>query len=103
MLDQAGEATEFNGITKEREYLEQNIISVQYGESSKKNISAQKLGEELKEKNSENNDLWDIIETKTKTNEGWYFIERGTELKDFGKTQYSWLINYETGKIIRID
>ena len=90
-------------ITSEREYLELNVLSVQL-DNYVENVSTEKLGETLNTRNLDNSSNWHIIKVNDKSYEtGWNYVEKGTELPDYGKTEYNWLINYETGEIIQLE
>lgn len=68
------------------------------------NVSSEKLGEILNTKNFENSSNWHIIKVNDKSYEtGWNYIEKGTELENYRKAAYSWLVNYETGEIIQLE
>ncbi len=86
----------------EKEYLELNVASVQLN-NRKENISSAKLGEELNTRNLAHSYNWHIIKVNDNIYEtGWYYLGKGTDLQDYGKTKYNWLINYETGEIIEL-
>ncbi len=96
-------ATESYQIASEREYLEQNVLSVQL-DKYMGNVSSEKLGEALKTRNLENSANWHIVKVNDKSYEtGWNYIEKGTELDEYGKAENSWLVNYETGEIIQLE
>ena len=101
----AGKATHSYQIASEREYLEQNVLSVQL-EKYLENVSTEKLGKSLADRNLENSSIWDIIVEKAENKTygtGWNYLEKGTELQDYGKTKYNWVVNYETGEIIQLE
>ena len=103
ILKQAQTAREKTDIASEREYLEQNVLSVQLDEYIE-NVSSEKLGKELNTKNLDHSYNWHIIKVNDKSYEtGWNYVETGTELQDYGKAKYSWLVNYETGEIIQLE
>ncbi len=96
-------ARETYTIASEKEYLEQNVLLVQL-EKSTDNLTTEKLGEILYDRNLDNSSKWNIV-TKDNTTYGtnWNYVEKGTELSGYGKAQYHWLINYETGEIIQLE
>lgn len=60
------------------------------------------LGIPLYDKTLENGNKWNIIvenESQTIYGTGWNYIEKGTEIANYGKTQYGWLVNYESGEL----
>ncbi len=96
-------ARETYTIASEREYLEQNVLLVQL-EKATDNVSTQKIGETLNSKNLDHTSDWHILKVDDVSYEtGWNFVEKGTELNGYGKAQYDWLVNYETGEIIQLE
>lgn len=92
-------------IASEREYLEQNVLSVQL-DKYLQNVSSEKLGKSLVDRNLENSSIWDIIVEKSENKTygtGWNYLEKGTILEDYGETKYNWIVNYETGEIIQLE
>ena len=60
------------------------------------------LGIPLYDKTLENGNEWNIIvenESQTIYGTGWNYIEKETEIANYGKTQYGWLVNYESGEL----
>ena len=60
------------------------------------------LGIPLYDKTLENGNKWNIIvenESQTIYGTGWNYIEKETEIANYGKTQYGWLVNYESGEL----
>lgn len=66
----------------------------------------EQLGEKLYDKTIENGSKWNII-VKKENNEiygtGWMYVAKNIDLGDYGKLKYNWLINENTGKIIRLE
>ena len=61
------------------------------------------IGFPLYDKTLENGNKWNIVvENKTQKiyGTGWNYIEKGTEISGYGKTENSWLINYDNEDII---
>ncbi len=103
IINMAKNATNLYKASSEKEYLEQNVLLVQLNKYME-NISSEKLGKELNPKNLENSSNWHIIKVNdTSYDKGWNYVEKGTELKEYGKAEHSWLINYETGEIIELE
>ena len=103
ILTQSQKAVKNYDIASEREYLEQNVLSVQL-EKYIGNVSSEKLGEILNTKNLENSSNWHIIKVNDKSYEtGWNYIKKGTELEGYGKAENSWILNYETGEIVKLE
>ena len=64
------------------------------------------LGIPLYDKTLENGNKWNIIvenESQTIYGTGWNYIEKETEIANYGKTQYGWLVNYESGELKKIN
>lgn len=64
------------------------------------------IGEPLFDRTLENGDKWNIVienETLKQYGTGYNYISKGTEISNYGKTQYDWLINYRSGEIIQLD
>ena len=102
IFNMAKKATESYQIASEREYLVQNILSVQ-SDKYLEDSTSEKLGETLNEKNLADSSNWHIIKVDGTTYDtGWNFISKGTNLPSYGKAICSWLINYETGEIIEL-
>ena len=103
IFNMARKATESYKIASEREYLEQNVLSVQL-DKYMGSVSSEKLGEILNTRNLENSSNWHIIKVNDKSYEtGWNYIEKGTELEGYGNAKNSWLVNYETGEVIQLE
>ena len=105
IFNMAKKATESYQIASEREYLEQNVLSVQL-DKYLQNVSSEKLGKTLYDRNLENGSIWDIIVEKENNKSygtGWNYLGKGTALQDYGETQYNWVVNYETGEIIQLE
>lgn len=100
ILTQANNAKEETEIAKEKEAI---ILENTYMIEEENYI-----GKKLYDKNFENGSKWDIwIETKGENQKiygsGWYYIEKGTDVNNYGKTKYEWLVQYQNGEIIKID
>ena len=103
LFKMAQKAAESYQTTSEKEYIEQNVLSVQLDKYMGK-VSSEKLGEILNTKSIENSSNWHIIKVNDKSYEtGWNYIEKGTELAGYGKAENSWLVNYETGEVIQLE
>ena len=63
------------------------------------------IGEELRDRTLANGDNWKIVyvsSTNTTYGTGWNYIDTGTILENYGETKYRWVINYDTGDVIRL-
>ncbi len=66
----------------------------------------QTVGKRLYTKNFVNSDKWDYIftvEDKKEYGDGWYYIEKNTELENYGKSSNNWVVNLETGEMIKLE
>ena len=107
ILNQAVNSAEKTKMALEQEAIEQIIVSesadkIQYPEEKSK----YHIGIDLIDKSLENGNSWNIIvvnESQKSYGTGWTYIEKGTELMDYGKSNYSWLINYKTGEKVRLE
>ena len=107
ILNQAVNSAEKTKMALEQEAIEQIIVSenadkIQYPEEKSK----YHIGEDLYDKTLENGDIWNIVvinDSQKDYGTGWTYIEKGTELMDYGKSNYSWLINYKTGEKVRLE
>lgn len=64
------------------------------------------IGTPLYDKTLENGNKWSIIVENNSQKiygTGWNFIEQGTEIENYGKTQYDWLVNYSNGEIKQLE
>ena len=63
------------------------------------------IGEELFDRTLENGDKWNIVidnETLKQYGTGYNHITKGTEISNYGKTQYDWIVDYNSGEIIQL-
>ena len=64
-----------------------------------------KIGEKL-EDNSVKNPKWTVIKLKNENKQygtNYNYIKEGTEIEGYGKAKHNWVINYETGEIIKLE
>ena len=64
------------------------------------------IGTPLYDKTMDNGNKWNIIvenESQKIYGTGWNIISKGTEINNYGKTQYSWIVNYTTQELKQID
>ena len=101
ILTQATNAKEQTEISSEKEAIQLTMINKQVSNDSKYNI-----GKELNDKTLENSNIWDVIvinETQDKYGTGWRYITKDTDVENYGKTKYGWLVNNDTGEIIQLE
>ena len=101
ILKKANEAKEETIISGEKEAIELSIMSYKIDKDPKYMIGIQ-----LYDKTMENSAIWDIIITKNPESiygTNWRYIEKDTEIENYGKAQNEWVVNYETGEVIRLE
>ena len=94
-------------MASEQEAIEQIIVSENADKiQNPEEKSKYHIGTDLIDKSLENGDIWNIVvinENQENYGTGWTFIEKGPELMDYGESKYSWLVNYESGKKVRLE
>ena len=107
ILNQATKAVEKNNIASEEEMLSQIVVSENADKIQNPELtSSYHIGIDLYDKTLENGDIWNIVvinDSQKDYGTGWTFIEKGTNLMDYGESEYSWLVNYKTGEKIRLE
>lgn len=101
IIEQANKAKNETIIATEKEAISLNIINYKVGENSKYLI-----GTQLYDKNMGNSTIWDIIITKNPEftyGTDWRYIGKNIEIEDYGKTKLEWVVNYETGEVIKLE
>ena len=101
ILGQATNAKEQTEISSEKEAIQLTMINKEVSNNSKYDI-----GRKLYKKTLENSNIWDVIvinETQEKYDDGWRYISNETEVENYGKTKYNWLVNEDTGEIIQLE
>ena len=99
-MTQANKAKKETIISTEKEAIQLTMINREATGKEKYNI-----GEELINKELANGDKWKIIyvkSTKTTYGTGWNYLESGISLENYGETKYSWVINYNTGEVVKL-
>lgn len=64
------------------------------------------IGTPLYDKTLENGDKWNVIiikDTLEQYGTDWCYVAKGTEITQYGETQYDWLVNYETGEAKQLE
>ena len=101
ILTQANNAKKQTEISSEKEAIQLTMINKEVSNNSKYDI-----GRKLYKKTLENSNIWDVIvinETQEKYDDGWRYIPKETEVENYGKTKYNWLVNEYTGEIIQLE
>ena len=99
IIAHAKNAREQWSIESEREAISFSLLTYQMADGKQP-----KLGTELYNKDLYNGERWDMVFTDERNcGTDWTYIEKGTEVADYGKTQYNWVINYNTGEITYLE
>ncbi len=101
ILGQATNAKEQTEISSEKEAIQLTMINKEVSNNSKYDI-----GRKLYKKTLENSNIWDVIvinETQEKYDDGWRYISKETEVENYGKTKYNWLVNEYTGEFVQLE
>lgn len=64
------------------------------------------IGKTLYDKTIQNGNLWDIIVVSDKDKvygTGYNFIPLGTQIENYGKTKWNWVINTQTGELTELE
>ena len=64
------------------------------------------IGTPLYDKTLENGEKWNVIiikDTLEQYGTDWCYVAKGTEIAQYGETQYDWLVNYETGEAKQLE
>lgn len=105
ILTRANDAKTQTLIGKEEEAINLMTISAQINNELEEN-NKNYLGEPLYDKETINSTKWHIIQltdSKDIYGTGWNYIKKDTNIEGYGKTQYEWLVNYNTGEVIRLE
>lgn len=90
--------------SNEKEALQMEIMQKNISDESDSDTN--NIGQPLYDRNVENGDKWNIIVDNKNSRQygtGYNYIPQGTEINNYGTAKYSWIINYQTGEIIKID
>ena len=105
ILTKARLAKQMSEVSSEREAIQLEVVLANM-ENVLDSSNKYYIGEPLYDRTIENGDKWHIIidnESLKQYGTGYNYIEQGTEINNYGKTQYRWLINYKNGEIIQLD
>lgn len=105
VINKAGLAKKMTEISNEQEAIELNV-TLAHMENRPDNSNKYYIGEKLYDRTLENGDKWNIIvenDSQKVYGTGWNFIAKDTEIQNYGKTKYSWLVNYNTGVVKQVD
>lgn len=103
ILTRARLAKQMTTISNEKEAIQLDILLANMEKTLNNKYC---IGKPLYDKTIENGNKWNIIvENKTRKTygTGWYLISKYTEIENFGKTNYTWVANYTTGELNRLE
>lgn len=103
IITRAAQAKKITEAKSEEEALKM-IITLSNVEKNTNN--QYNVGTKLYDKSIINGNKWNIIvinDTQKQYGTGWNYVEEGTYLNEYGKAKNSWLINYETGEIYKLE
>ena len=105
ILTKARLAKQMSEASSEKEAIQLDVMLANM-ENKFDNSNKYYIGEPLYDKTIENGDKWNIVIDNKNLKQygtGYSYIEQGTEINNYGKTQYRWLVNYESGEIIQLN
>lgn len=86
--------------------VEMEIIQLSYINSKTTESEIYEIGKLLYDKTIKNGNLWDIIVVSNEDKiygTGYNFISSGTEIENYGKTKFDWVINTQTGELTQLE
>ena len=104
LIANAKQAKEKYLAASEEEAISSAILVNKMNKES--NGTSKTVGKQLYTKNFANSDKWDYIFTisdKKEYGDGWYYITNDTGLENYGKASSNWIVNYETGEMLKLD
>ena len=102
ILTQAQLAKKLTEVSSEKEVI-QLIMQMHYLDNDNEKYN---IGTELYNRDITNGNKWNIImikDTKKPYGTNWRYIPKETDLLDYGKAEYNWLYNEETGETIQLE
>ena len=105
VINKAGLAKKLTETSNEQEAIELDVTLANM-ENRLDNSNKYYIGEKLYDRNLENGDKWNIVvenDSQKVYGTGWNFIAKDTDIQNYGKTKYSWLVNYDTGIVKQIN
>lgn len=97
-------AKKMTEVSAEKEAIQLDMANFKI-EYNLNNENKHYIGKTLYDRNLENGKKWNIIvnnRTFEQYGTGYNYIEKGTEIPNYGKTKYEWIINYDNGEIIQV-
>lgn len=105
LLTRTSQAKRLTEAKSEEEAM-QMMVTLSSMEKNLNNSNKYYIGTKLYDKSIVNGNKWNIIvinDTQEQYGTGWNYIEEGTNISSYGITKNNWLINYETGEIIKLE
>ncbi len=104
ILKRAREAKDKTESASEKEAIGMSVANYQLGKNTE-NGEGSKLGDALLNKGIEHQNDWHEVQTTEDSKwhgTGWNFLEKGKDF-GFGDLKNSWLVNYDTGEIKKLE
>ena len=104
ILSRATEAQNLTRISNEKEALEL-ACTLASMENSLDSSNQYFIGKKLSNPKLDNVN-WDMIvinDSKKKYGDSWNFISKNTDISNYGLANYNWLVNYNSGEIIKLE
>ena len=105
VINKAGLAKKMTETSNEQEAIELDVTLANM-ENRLDNSNRYYVGEKLYDRNLENGDKWNIVvenDSQKVYGTGLNFIAKDTDIQNYGKTKYSWLVNYNSGEIKQVN
>ena len=105
IITKAKLAKQMSEVSNEKEAIQLDVTLARM-EEALDSKNKYYVGTPLYDKTLENGDKWCILvnnETMEQYGTGYNHIEKGTEINNYGKTQYEWLVNYNSGDVIELN
>lgn len=104
ILIRAKETKDKTELTTEKEAIVLSFMSREIDNQTELD-NKYNIGEMLYDRNLQNSNRWSIVvlDNGTIYGTGWNYIPENTEIINYGKTKYSWLVNHNTGEFIHLE
>ena len=105
ILTQAQRAKSITSISTEKEAIQFEVINEEMDKTLENKVE-NGIGKQLYSKTLENSNKWNVIvinDTQATYGDGYKYIEKGTQIENYGETNYNWLVNSNTGEVIRLE
>lgn len=98
-------AKQMSEVSSEKEAIQLDVTLANM-ENGWNSTNKYYIGIPLYDKTIENGNKWSIIvenDSQKVYGTDWSYIAQGTEIENYGKTQYNWLVNYYSGEIKQLE